>query len=125
MLFYIQLFYYFYPNYNETNVNYYLKRKIKLNFIEKYWTYLQYCELRDELEGKRERLEYKKGELKENKEYIETRIGGDNKQKKNTKNPNQNEKKNKREKKGCGEDQPQQWKDQLQWQQTFEKPPKM
>ena len=70
--FYLELYVYFYDE-EEDKEDYYLKRKVKLNFIEKYDKYIEYCKLRENIERKIEQLNGLEKELNEGINYLEKR----------------------------------------------------
>ena len=70
--FYLELYVYIYDE-EEDKEEYYLKRKIKLNFIEKYDKYIEYCKLRENIEKKIEQLNGLEKELDEGINYLDKR----------------------------------------------------
>ena len=70
--FYLELYVYIYDE-EEDKEDYYLKRKVKLNFIEKYDKYIEYCKLRENIEKKIEQLNGLEKELDEGINYLEKR----------------------------------------------------
>ena len=70
--FYLELYNFIYGEEDDKEA-YYLKRKVKLNFIEKYDKYLEYCKIRERIEKKKDTLMHLEKELEEGINYLDKR----------------------------------------------------
>ncbi len=71
--FYLELYEFIYGEDETKDEEYYLKKKIKLNFVEKYIKYLEYVKLRDDIEKCQNIIDIRKKELDENLKYYNER----------------------------------------------------
>ena len=71
--FYIELYIYLYGEQNDLKEDYYLKRKAKLYFIEKYDRYLEYVSKREKIEKQNEILMQRENELNDAVNYLTKR----------------------------------------------------
>ena len=71
--FYLQLYEFIYGEDETKDEEYYLKKKIKLNFVEKYTKYLEYVKLRDDIEKCQNIIDIRKKELDDNLKYYNER----------------------------------------------------
>jgi hypothetical protein len=71
--FYLELYEFIYGEDETKDEAYYLKKKIKLNFVEKYVKYLEYVKLRDDIEKCQNIIDIRKKELDENLKYYNER----------------------------------------------------
>lgn len=71
-LFYLTLYRYVY-RFIDTKEDYYIKRKIKLNFIEKYQKYLEYVSKREKIEKQRSLCQEKETDLNDALKYLSKR----------------------------------------------------
>ena len=71
--FYLELYTYFYGERSDYKEEYYLKRKTKLNFIEKYDKYLEYVTKREKIEKQRELLSQREAEFNDSVNYLAKR----------------------------------------------------
>ena len=71
--FYLELYEFIYGEDETKDEEYYLKKKIKLNFVEKYTKYLEYVKLRDDIEKCQNIIDIRKKELDDNLKYYNER----------------------------------------------------